>query len=80
MNKLTLTVQEILDLAISVGIAVDTESLPDEDEMQTEYTIAESTSTPIYSEDTDRPSFYKHISYHTESPEWGCYPLGEEVV
>lgn len=73
--SVTLTGQQIKEAAEFLGMTVDHHD--EQDILETQITIAECPKDGIgYDEGVCR--FYSHISYLTEYPEEGVYPLGEE--
>ena len=74
---MTLTVEEIGDLAKSAGFKIDDEQLGDSDR-DTEYVIEPCPKDGVDNEDGTR-SHYRFIAYLDEYPEEGCFGLGEAI-
>lgn len=74
--KLILTVKQILELAEFAGIAIDNDHLPDEDDMDSEFTICEQTGSGLYSSEDNTVCECTHYVYIADYPEEGCIPLG----
>ena len=80
---ITLTVQQIKDLAEFAGLTLHSRFEPDEFLMQSEITIADCPPEGIRNDgeesDPDSVSHYDYIAYCTDYPEEGCIGLGPEV-
>lgn len=77
LNTLTLTIDQIKDLAEFAGLRIEGE-ITDEDK-ETEITI---TACPKQGIEDDDGSIihYRHIAYLEEYPEEGVCPLGQQLV
>lgn len=76
MQALTLTVEEIKDLAQAVGLKISDDSLGDDD-IDVEYTIIECPTSGLDNEDGTF-LHYKLIAFLTEYPEEGSFGLGKK--
>lgn len=74
--ELTLTAEEIGDLALASGFSLPPEAYPDEDQLGTEYTIVRMDPTKGVVNDDNVVEHYAHVAYITEYPEEGSFPLG----
>lgn len=74
--ELTLTVQEIIDLAEFAGCIV-TGPPPDTD---TEITVALCPEEGVLDEDAGTREHCRFVAYLAEYPDEGCYPLGESSL
>lgn len=71
-GSVTLTIDQIKDLAEMAGLKVDSEIT--DDDRETEITV---TLCPEKGVDDDGTiKHYKHVAYHTDYPEEGVCPLG----
>lgn len=81
---LSLTVAEIRDLAKFAGLTIDHTTPPDDDELETEITIAECPPAGILNDgepsDPDSVSHYRFLAYCTNYPGEGCVGLGNEIA
>jgi hypothetical protein len=77
--SMTLKVSEIRSLAAFVGLVLDERTEYDEDELETEFTIADCPAD-FKDEDGEKPYTCDHIAYSTEYPEEGCVPLGPNAL
>lgn len=79
---ITLTMQQIKELAEFAGMKVEAEGF-DADDMETELTVRECPDSGIINcgeeSDPDSVSHYAHIAYYTDYPEEGCIGLGPEL-
>jgi hypothetical protein len=75
-TSLTLTVEEIKDLAEFTGLRVIGKL--DEDEKETEITISKCPKRGV-KEDDGSIIHCKHIAHYTEYPEEGVMPLGSPL-
>lgn len=76
---ITLTINEILDLAEFAGLSIKKESMPDKDDLNSEISIINCPKDGVLDEDTGRKDYYKYVAYFSEYPEEGCMPLGESI-
>ena len=76
---ITLTVAEIIDLAICAGIGLATDVTYDSDELETEIVVMECPKQGVLDDD-GKPTHYTHIAYFDEYPEEGSFPLGDELA
>jgi hypothetical protein len=79
-----LTVAEIIDLAEFAGLTLDKQmGLPDEDQLQTEITIAPCSIAPCSKTGVLNgdgvAEFYAHVAYFSEYPDEGFMGLGKQL-
>jgi hypothetical protein len=79
MKNLTLTVNEIADLARFAGIALDETRLPDADEGETEISVGPCPKGGLYEEEDGPRTHYRLIAWLEEYPEEGSMGLGPEM-
>lgn len=79
MKRLTLTVNEIADLARFAGLVLDETRLPDRDEGDVEIAIDQCPESGLFDEECDTPKHYRFIAWLDEYPEEGSWGLGEEI-
>ena len=77
---ITLTVAEIIDLAICAGIGLATDVTYDSDELETEIVVMECPKQGVLDDDDGKPTHYAHIAYFEEYLEEGSFPLGDELA
>lgn len=75
---MTLTANEIADLARFAGFRLDEANPPDEDEGQTTYAIEECPKGGLIGDEGERLQ-YRMIAYLDEYPEEGSYGLGPRL-
>ena len=73
--EITLTGQEIMDLAEFAGFEVKN---PDPDYLKYDYAVAECPDEGVENDD-GQMEHYTYIAYLSDYPEEGCYPLGEKL-
>ena len=78
-QMITLTVAEIIDLAICAGIGLNSNVAYDDDELETEIVVMECPKQGVLDDD-GKPTHYAHIAYFEEYPEEGSFPLGAELA
>lgn len=78
VTEITLTVAQIADLARAVGLVIEEDSLPGEEEAgETEVTVrGYSSAQPVTDEETGLIAKYTHVAFFEEVPEEGVFPLG----
>ena len=74
--SVTLTAQEIVDLAEFAGFTVNTFNASD-DELETEFTVEECPSVGVGNEERTKTFHSNHIAYVSDYPEEGCLNLGK---
>lgn len=77
-NTITLTLREILDLAIAANI-VDNDHTVDDDP-ETEFTVIEREGGVEVLDDDKQSHRYAHGAFITEYPEEGTFPLGDPLT
>ncbi len=75
---ITLTVQEICDLARFAGISLDESRMPDEDSMETPICIGGCPEQGVREEGEEIGKHYRFIAWLEEYPEEGVMGLGPE--
>jgi hypothetical protein len=75
---LTLTVAEIVDLAIAAGLVINQKPMPDAGEMKDKFTIIVCPTRGV--RNNGKVSHYAHVAYMLDYPEKGIFPLGPEVA
>ena len=76
---ITLTVAEIIDLAICAGIGLATDVTYDSDELETEIVVMECPKQGVLDDD-GKPTHYAHIAYFEGWLEEVSFPLGDELA
>jgi len=75
---ITLTVAQIKDLVEFAGLTLHPAHMPDEDDLETEFTIQDCPETGVM-DDEGVARHYGLIAYCTDYPDEGCIPLGPEL-
>ncbi len=76
---ITLTVQEIYDLAAFAGIGLDESRKPDDDSWETPICIGSCPGLGVRDEDDEIGKRYRFIAWLEEYPEEGVMGLGPEI-
>jgi hypothetical protein len=79
MNTMTLTVNEIQDLAMFAGIALDQSRRADYEDGGASITIGPCPPKGVHDEDASKTRHYRAIAWFEEYPEEGCHGLGPET-
>lgn len=81
MKKLTLTVNEIADLARFAGLVLDEKRcVGSADEGETEIAVGACPDGGLYENDGDKGKHYRLIAWFDEYPEEGSVGLGAEIT
>ena len=78
-SVITLTIAQIKDLVEFAGMSIHPNTLPDEDDLETEFTIRDCPAEGV-TDDDGVARHYGLIAYCTDYPDEGCMPLGPELV
>lgn len=76
---ITLTVQQIADLAGAAGLVLDQRFMPSADDLEVQYTITACPPKGI-TDDNGQVKHYAHIAFATEYPDEAVFALGDEVA
>lgn len=77
-DEITVTVAQIKDLVEFAGLTLHPAHMPDEDDLETEFTIRDFPAEGV-KDDEGVARHYGLIAYCTDYPEEGCMPLGPEL-
>ena len=77
--SITLTVEQIIDLANFAGLALSKSCKPDADELETEITVIACPDPDVAGGYFSKIVNFRHIAYYSEYPEEGCAGLGPEI-
>lgn len=75
---LTLSVEQIRDLAVFAGLALDETRQPEPDDLETEISISLEAVT-LSGGDDGESRRYRNVAYMSDYPEEGAYGLGGEI-
>jgi len=76
---ITLTVAEIMDLAVFAGLTLNSRFNPTGDDLETEIDIQAAHPDGALDEDTGKRTKTRFVAVMTDYPEEGCMPLGPEL-